>query len=172
MEGVISEIRIWAANFAPMNWMFCQGQTLPINQYTALYSLLGVTYGGNGTSNFALPDMRGRVPLGVGQGPGLRTFVQGQTGGVEQVNLLVSNLPPHNHMVKVSNKFSGGDHPSGKYLGASASDKGFYSDFPENSTMAPDMITPVGSGLPIENMQPFLGMNYIICVQGIFPQRG
>lgn len=171
MEGVISEIRLWAANFTPQNWMFCQGQILPIQQYTALFSLLGTTYGGNGMTNFGLPDLRGRVPVGVGQGPGLQSFQQGQIGGVEHVNLLVSNLPPHNHMVKVSNKFSGGDHPSGKYLGASASDKGFYSDISDNSTMAPDVITPTGSGMPMENMQPYLGMNYIICVQGLFPQR-
>lgn len=172
MEGVISEIRIWAANFAPVNWMFCNGQLLQINQYTALYSLLGLTYGGNGTSNFALPDMRGRVPVGVGQNPNLRNHVLGEIGGVEQVNLLISNLPPHNHQVVVSNKFAGGDHPSGKYLGASASDKGFYSDTPENSTLAPNVITPTGNGMPIENMQPYLGVNYIICVQGMFPSRG
>lgn len=171
MEGVISEIRLWAANFPPQNWMLCQGQVLPIAQYQALYSLLGTTYGGNGSSTFALPDMRGRVPLGIGQGSGLRNYVQGQTGGVEQVNLLVSNLPPHNHMVKVSNKFSGGDHPSGRYLGASASDKGFYSDASDNSAMAPDMIAPTGSGFPIENMQPYLGVNFIICIYGLFPSR-
>jgi microcystin-dependent protein len=171
MEGVISEIRIWAANFAPQNWMFCQGQLLPIAQYTALFSLLGTNYGGNGTSNFALPDLRGRVPVGAGQAPGLSNRNLGQTGGNEAVTLNITNLPAHNHLVKVNNQFSGADHPAGKYFGASANDKGFYNEFTDKSTMAPDMLTPVGGNMPFDNMQPYLGLNYIICVQGFFPQR-
>lgn len=171
MEGVISEIRLWAANFAPRNWMFCHGQLLPIAQNSALFSLLGTTYGGNGTTTFALPDLRGRVPVGVGQAPGLNNVVQGEMRGSETTTLTVANLPMHTHQVKVSNKFSGGDHPAGKYLGASASDKGFYSDASDNSLMAPDVITPAGGSIPIDNRQPFIGMNYIICLYGLFPSR-
>lgn len=171
MEGVISEIRLWAANFAPQNWMFCHGQLLPIAQFTALYSLLGTTYGGNGTSNFALPDMRSRVPMGAGQAPGLSETRLGEAKGSEQTTLLISNLPMHSHQVRVSNKFAGGDHPAGKYLGASAADKGFYDTTSDNSTMAPDMIAPAGNNAPINNLQPSLGLNYVICVYGIFPSR-
>lgn len=171
MEGVISEIRLWAANFAPRNWMFCHGQLLPIAQNSALFSLLGTTYGGNGTTTFALPDLRGRVPVGVGQAPGLNNVVQGEMRGSETTTLTVANLPMHTHQVKVSNKFSGGDHPAGKYFGASASDKGFYSDASDNSLMAPDVITPAGGSIPIDNRQPFIGMNYIICLYGLFPSR-
>ena len=171
MEGVISEIRLWAANFAPQNWMFCHGQVLPIAQYTALFSLLGTTYGGNGTTNFALPDLRSRVPMGAGQAPGLSETHLGETKGTEQTTLLLSNLPMHSHQVRVSNKFAGGDHPAGKYLGASAADKGFYDTSSDNSMMAPDMIAPTGSNVPINNLQPSLGLNYVICIFGIFPSR-
>lgn len=172
MEGVISEIRLWAANFAPRNWMFCQGQLLPIAQYTALFSLLGTTYGGNGVSNFALPNMAGRVPIGAGNAPGLNPVMLGEAKGSETVTLMPNNLPPHNHLIRVSNKFSGGDHPAGKYLGASANDKGFYSDVSDSSTLAPDTVTPFGTAMPFDIHQPQLGLNYIICVYGIFPDRG
>ncbi len=171
MEGVIAEIRLWASNFAPRGWAFCQGQILPIAQNTALFSLLGTTYGGNGVSTFALPDLRSRVPVGVGQGSGLGSIVQGETLGSEHTTLTIANLPMHSHQVKVSNKFSGGDHPANKYLGASASDKGFYSDIPDGSAMAPDVITPAGGSQPFDNHQPSLGMHYIICLHGIFPSR-
>lgn len=172
MEGTIGEVRLFAGNFAPQNWMFCQGQILPIAQNTALFSVLGVTYGGNGTVNFALPDLRGRAPVGTGQSiVGFSNVELGSTGGHETTTLLVSNLPPHSHGVKASNKFAGGDHPSGKYLGASASDKGFY-DSSSDIQMAPDMIAPTGSGLPFDNRPPYLGINYIICINGYFPSRG
>jgi microcystin-dependent protein len=150
--------------------MICQGQLLSIAQYNALFSILGTTYGGNGTATFALPDLRGRVPVGAGQGPGISNVDLGSQSGRETNTLTIMNLPPHTHSVKASNKFAGGDHPAGRYLGASASDKGFY-DTTGDSTMAPDMITPTGGGQPIDNRQPSLGMNYIICTQGYYPSR-
>lgn len=168
---MISEIRLWAANFAPQNWMFCHGQILPIAQNTALFSLLGTTYGGDGRVTFALPDLRSRVPVGVGQGPGLSDTHLGETKGTELTTLLHTNMPMHSHQVKVSNKFAGGDHPAGRYLGASASDKGFYDATSDNSTMATDMIAPAGGGQPFNNLQPSLGLNFIICIYGIFPSR-
>ncbi|MCB0517741.1 MAG: phage tail protein [Lewinellaceae bacterium] len=171
MEGMISEIRLWAANFEPRGWMFCKGQILSIAQNTALFSLLGTTYGGDGHTTFALPDLRSRVPVGEGQGPGLSQVHLGETKGSELTTLLLNNLPMHSHQVKVSNKFAGGDHPAGRYLGASAADKGFYDTTSDNSTMAPDMIAPAGGSQPFNNLQPSLGLNFIICVQGYFPSR-
>jgi microcystin-dependent protein len=171
MEGTIGEIRLFAGNFPPRNWEFCQGQLIGIAQNTALFSVLGTTYGGNGMNNFALPDLRSRVPVGEGQGTGLSQVHLGETKGSELTTLLISNLPAHSHQVKVSNKFAGGDHPAGRYLGASAADKGFYDTTSDNSTMAPDMIAPVGGSQPINNLQPSLGLNFIICVQGYFPDR-
>lgn len=170
MEGFIGEVRLFAGNFAPKGWALCQGQLLPINQYQALFSILGTNYGGNGVATFGLPDLRGRVPIGVGQGPNLPNYHEGETGGSLDTMLLITNLPAHTHGLKVSNQFSGGDHPAGKYLGASASDKGFYADS-GNTTMAPDAITPVGNNMPFSNMQPYIGMNYIICIYGEFPMR-
>jgi microcystin-dependent protein len=170
MEGFIGEIRLFAGNFAPRGWALCQGQLLPINQNQALFSILGTNYGGNGVATFGLPDLRGRVPIGVGQGPGLPNFHEGEMGGSSDTTLTNAQLPMHTHAIKVSNQFSGGDHPASKYLGASASDKGFYADS-GNTTMAPDAITPAGSNLPFSNLQPYLALNYIICIYGEFPSR-
>lgn len=172
MEGTIGEIKLFAGNFAPLNWAFCYGQLLSIAENTALFSILGTTYGGNGVNNFALPDLRSRVPVGTGQGPGLSEMQLGETRGMEETTLLITNLPMHSHQVKVSNKFAGDDHPAGRYLGASAADKGFYDVTSDNSTMAPDMITPAGGSQPFNNLQPSLGLNYIICLYGLFPLRG
>jgi microcystin-dependent protein len=171
MEGVLAEIRLWAANFAPRGWAFCNGQLLPIAQNSALFSLLGTTYGGNGQVTFALPDLRSRVPVGAGQGPGLSPVNLGEMKGSETATLNITNMPPHSHLIRVSNKFAGGDHPAGKYLGASASDKGFYSDLSDNSNLAPDTVAPAGNAMPFGIRQPGLGLNYIICVQGYFPSR-
>src|SRR3972149_4604984 len=118
MEGYLAEVRLWAANFAPRGWMFCWGQTLSINQYTALFALLGTTYGGNGTTTFQLPDLRGRVPVGVGAGTGLTQRVLGDAAGTETVTLLASEIPAHTHALNVNS--GGGDNttPASNYPAA------------------------------------------------------
>ncbi|MBI5915885.1 MAG: phage tail protein [Bacteroidetes bacterium] len=170
-ESFIGSVVLFAGNFAPRGWAFCNGQLLSIAQNTALFSILGTTYGGDGQTTFALPDLRGRVPAGTGQGPGLSDLQLGETGGSESTALTIANMPMHSHPVMASNQFAGGDHPSGNYLGASASDNGFY-DETANTNMAPGMIGTVGGSQPFDIRQPYLGLNYIICMEGVFPSRG
>lgn len=170
MEGVIGQIILFAGNFPPRSWEFCHGQLLSIAQNSALFSILGTTYGGNGVQTFALPDLRGRVPRGVGQAPGIGNVNLGETGGSENTILGIHHLPQHSHALKANNQFSGGDHPAGKYFGASSGNKGSYADT-GNTVMAPDVVAPAGGNQPFSNLEPFLGLNYIICVQGYFPSR-
>lgn len=170
MEALIGQILLFAGNFAPRGWAFCNGQLMSIAQNTALFSILGTTYGGDGITTYALPDLRGRVPAGTGQGPGLNDLQLGETGGSETTTLFIHNMPMHNHLVNASNQFSGGDHPSGNYLGASAADNGFY-DESANTSMAPGMIGVSGGSQPFSIQQPYLGLNYIIALEGIYPSR-
>ncbi len=174
MEGTIAEIRMFAGNFAPRNWAFCNGQTLSISQNTALFSLLGTTYGGNGQTTFALPDLRGRVPVGSGNGPGLPSVFLGEVSGVATVTLGLANLPSHNHSMQVNNNITGmSATAAGNYLnsktesGESVAESGLSSGVLLN----PATIGNAGGGQPYENRQPYLGMNYIICMFGIFPSR-
>ena len=174
-------IAIFGFNFAPRGWAFCQGQILSIAQNTALFSLLGTMYGGNGQTTFALPDLRGRVPVGQGQGPGLSSYDIGQVGGTETNSLTVSQLAPHTHVAATSAVLHAegvnatGQNPNGKLL-ASAN---IYSDpDPANdrtmnsaSIVASTTIQPTGNSQPINNIQPYLGMNYSIALEGIFPSR-
>lgn len=182
-DPFVSQIEVFAFNYAPQGWMPCNGQTLPINQYQALFALLGTTYGGNGVSNFMLPDLRSRVAIGMGQGPGLSNYVQGQTAGQESVTLSLANMPPgpHTHAVNASNATSGGSAaPAGNAVLAS----GYTATTatppviaPQNiySTAAPTVamgsLTPVG-GQPHTNLMPGLALNYCICITGVFPSRG
>jgi microcystin-dependent protein len=184
MEGYIGQIMLFAGNFAPRNWAYCQGQIIQIAQNTALFSILGTTYGGNGQTTFALPDLRSRVPVGTGDGPGLSSWVMGQQEGVEQVSLTISEMPLHNHNVLVSNNAAtsatGANNDNGTcYLAAA---NGTYGGDPvnvniyNNDTAPVDIlgsksIVPAGGNLPHLNIQPSLGLNYIICLYGIFPSR-
>jgi len=176
---LLGSIFLFAGNFAPRGYMLCNGAILSIAQNTALFSILGTTYGGNGTSTFALPDLRGRVPLGMGQGPGLSNYVLGQSGGVENVTLLTTNLPAHSHTVNAvstaGNTASpagalpatgGGIHPASP-LPTPAN----FSNAAGNTAMSAGMITGGGSNVPHTNVQPYLAVIYIIAVQGIFPSR-
>ena len=161
----VGEIRAFGFNFAPNGWALCNGQLMAISQNTALFSLLGTTYGGDGKSTFALPDLRGRAPIHRGQGTGLSNRNQGETGGSEIVTLLESQLPSHTHQVAASTlvktKNPGGSvHASG----------GAYGTTP-NTAMHPGMVQPAGGGQPHENMSPFLTVNWCIALQGIFPPR-
>jgi len=170
-EAYLGEIRLVPYNFAPTGWALCQGQLLPISQNTALFSLLGTTYGGNGQSTFALPDLQGRTPVGIGQGPGLSPYDQGQVGGTETVTLNINELPPHNHAIRVSSGTAASQNPVGAHLGAtSAATKNTYAPTPTGN-MAADSLSIVGQTQPHSNMQPYLTLNYIIAIAGIFPPR-
>lgn len=169
---MIGEIRLFAGNFAPRNWAFCNGQLLSIAQNTALFSILGTTYGGNGQTTFGLPDLRGRVPIHPGQGPGLSNYSLGQTAGAESVTLLQSNMPAHNHLVNAV--ASGGNQaaPTGNLPAVeSTGTSKNYSDSSATAQMNPATISPAGGNQPFSVIQPYQCLNYIIALQGIFPSR-
>jgi len=172
-EPFLGEISIFAGNFAPRGWAFCQGQMLSIAQNTALFSLLGTTYGGNGQTTFALPDLRGRVLVGPGQGPGLQPYNQGQMGGQEAVTLLVNQMPAHNHVASVAVSSNAGDSaaPNNNYLAASDQRNDQYTNQGGNGNLAGVSVGIAGNSLPHENRQPYLCINFIIAVEGIYPSR-
>jgi microcystin-dependent protein len=179
MEGTIAEIRMFAGNFAPRNWAFCASQILSIAQNTALFSLLGTTYGGNGQTTFGLPDFRGRVAVGTGQGPGLANITLGELAGTPTVTLTTNNMPSHNHAVTgtvTMQANSGTDGQSDDPTGRRLSGATIYTNLAtEPAVMAPlttNLTTGVNGGSqPFSIMPPYLGMNYIICLFGIFPSR-
>lgn len=180
-EPFIGEIKILGFNFAPKGYMTCQGQILSIAQNTALFSLLGTTYGGNGQQTFGLPDLQGRMPIGQGQGPGLPFHSMGEVSGTTAVTLLTSNMPAHVHpatgiTVNIPVAAGGGDTdiPKGAYLAQATGD--FYSSISTPDTnYGPLTVSGVtgiaGSGQPIAIMNPYLVINYSIATQGIFPSR-
>jgi microcystin-dependent protein len=171
-DPFVAEIRIFAFNFAPKGWAMCNGQLLPISQNTALFSLLGTTYGGDGKSTFALPDMQGSAPMQAGQGPGLSLRDLGEVGGVDNVTLLVSEIPVHTHTVNAGGNFDVGDTnvPPGNIIAKSTN--GFaYIGLQNQTMMAFQALPPAGGGLPHNNMQPYLTLNFCIAMQGIFPAR-
>lgn len=165
-------------NFAPDGWLPCDGRVLPIGGFDALFALIGTTYGGDGVNNFALPNLNGRVPLGVGQGQGLSSYLQGQAMGTESVTLLTSNTPPHTHTVNFSIKDATAVNPkppSGALaMGKKVTDKlvGFYAKETADTPLRPESITYNHPGaMPHENRQQFVVLNYIIATAGIFPPR-
>ena len=167
-DPFIGEIRPVPYNFAPRGWAFCNGQILPINQNTALFSLIGTTFGGNGQTTFALPDLRGRVPLGVGSGPGLAPRTLGERAGSESVTLNVNEMPAHSHGVNVSVQPADAFAPAGSLPAVSPRQV-----FEPNATgsFAQDTIAPAGSSTPHGNLQPLLVISYIIALEGIFPSQ-
>jgi microcystin-dependent protein len=178
MEPFLGEIRLMGFGITPKGWQPCQGQLLPINQNQALFALLGTMYGGNGKTTFALPDLRGRAIVGVGQGPGLSGYIQGQAGGSEGVTLTVTQMPGHAHLLAGSLKADGGadaSDPAGAYPAAPTDGTLPFATGAPNTTMSTTALTGntanAGSGAPHENRQPVLSMNYCIAVQGIFPSR-
>ena len=182
MEGTIAEIRMFAGNFAPQAWAFCQGQILSIAQNTALFALLGTTYGGNGQTTFALPDFRGRSPFHTGQGPGLPNIDLGEQSGSASVTLLITNLPAHSHTLTPTNVTVGGkaeragttSSPSGNYHSILVGNNA-YSNTTDGDLAAVNnsavTLGMTGGSQPFSNRSPYLGMNFIICLQGIFPSR-
>lgn len=179
MEGTMGEIRIFAGNFPPLSWLFCDGRSLNIANYDALYALIGTTYGGDGVQTFNIPDLRSRVPIGVGQGPGLPTIVIGQKGGAEQVTMTTLQMPNHNHpatgnpfaIPAYSNTVTTGSANNGILAGLA---NAYSSETPDGSLATQPALTTVGStggGIPFNIMQPSMAINYVICVEGIFPSR-
>jgi microcystin-dependent protein len=198
-EPYIGEIIIFAGNFAPAGWVQCQGQLLSIAQYQALFSILGTMYGGNGVTNFGVPDLRSRVAVGIGQGPGLSVYTEGQLGGSENVTLNTTQMPLHNHTftatgITATVQAGGGvgtvSSPAGNYLtnGGDATGQGLgevafsYAPAANAGTLAniagvsvtvpAAAIGNAGGSQPHTNIQPYLGVNYIMAIQGIFPSRG
>lgn len=170
MDPFVAEIRIFPFNFAPKGWAWCDGQLLPISQNTALFSLLGTTYGGDGKSNFALPDMQGNAPMHPGQGPGLSLHDLGETGGSETVTLLESEIPAHSHAYRASaadatTRIAAGQQPA-TTLGLS-----LYGPSPANVSLSPIAIAPAGGDQPHNNMQPYLTFYFNIALQGVYPPR-
>jgi microcystin-dependent protein len=178
IEPYIGQISMVGFNFPPKGWAFCDGQLMSIAQNTALFSLLGTTYGGDGKTTFGLPDLRGRVPVHQGQGPGLSPYVLGQQGGSETVTLNISTMPAHNHTVSPPANNAPLNttvyDPTNAYPGAQDSQSGIalYASQPTASTvMGPSQTSVSGSSQPHENRQPFLCISFIIALQGIFPSR-
>lgn len=172
MDGYLAEVRMFAGSFAPRNWAFCWGQLMSISNYSALFSLLGTQYGGDGRSTFGLPDLRGRVPVGAGAGPGLTIRSQGQLGGQERVTLSQLNLPAHQHTIEASTTIGNTGTPASN-TALAAQDRHhetkIYTTSSGNTAIRPTGST--GNGQQVENMQPWIGMNYIICINGLYPSR-
>jgi microcystin-dependent protein len=175
-QPYLGAIFMFAGNFAPRGFQLCAGQILAISQNTALFSILGTTYGGNGTTTFALPDLRGRAAIGAGDGTGLAPVLLGQQGGNQNVSILASNMPAHNHLVNVSTVLATQASPSNHFLAppvdsTPAAGTGYNTTATSGATLAPTAVSIAGQGLPISVQNPYLGINYIIAVQGIFPTR-
>jgi microcystin-dependent protein len=172
-DQYVGEIRIFPGNFAPAHWALCNGQLLPIAQNTALFSLLGTFYGGDGKSTFSLPNLQGNVPIGFGSGPGLSQRSLGEASGVSTVTLLPTEMPSHTHVPNCTTSGGGNASPGGniwsKPPGKTVPAE--YSASAPNSLMTAGAIATTGSGLPHNNLQPFLGLNFIIALQGVFPPR-
>ena len=169
-DPFVAEIRIFPFNFAPKGWAWCNGQLMPISQNTALFSLLGTTYGGDGKSTFALPDLQGRAPMHPGQGPGLSLHDLGETGGSETVTLLESEIPVHSHSFNCSNADSNSQGPDAQRFGGGIG-IAFYATPGALASLAPEALTPAGGDQPHNNMMPYLTFYFNIALQGVFPPR-
>ena len=167
-DPFLAEIRIFPFNFPPKGWAFCNGQLIPISQNTALFALLGTTYGGDGKSTFALPDLQGSAPMHPGQGSGLSLRDLGEQGGSETVTLLVSEIPAHAHQMMALGAISNQPSPANNTWGRSTANP--YTS-PQNGQMSDQALGLNGGSLPHNNMQPYLALNFCIAMQGVFPQR-
>jgi microcystin-dependent protein len=165
-DPFIAEVKIFAGNFAPRSFAFCNGQLLSIAQNTALFALIGTIYGGNGQTTFGLPNLQGRAPMHPGNGPGLSPRQLGETGGSETVTLTSAQLASHSHPVRAASNATSAA-PAGNFFGSAP----MYNTGGNTVAMAADSVTESGGGQPHNNMQPYLAINFIICLQGIFPSR-
>ena len=172
-DPFVAEIRIFPFNFAPKGWTWCDGQLMPLSQNTALFSLLGTTYGGDGKSNFALPDLQGRSPMHPGQGPGLSLHDLGETGGSETVTLLESEIPAHAHLLKANPNVAETPDPGGNSFARGSSINAYQTTTNQNLVpMAAEALAPAGGDQPHNNLQPYLTYYFCIALQGVFPPRG
>ena len=168
-QPYVGEIRMFAGSFAPAGWMFCDGTQLPISENDILFQLIGTTYGGDGEQTFNLPDLRGRVPIHQGTNPGTgTTYTLGELAGSESVTLTLQQIPQHNHNLLATNKIGTQVNPGGNILANSQGPQPYIQENPDNSLNA-QTLAPVGGNQPHENLQPFLGINFIISLFGIFP---
>lgn len=163
-QPYVGEIRMFAGNFPPAGWMFCEGQLLPISQYDTLFNLIGTTYGGDGQSTFALPDLRGRIPIHFGNG-----FTLAETGGVETVTLTTQQIPSHSHPALATNNNQSGSIPSAALV--SNGPNIYVANSSPNAAMAPQSVTATGGSQPHNNFQPYLCVDFIISLFGIFPSQ-
>ncbi len=182
-DAYIGEIRVFGFNFAPVGWMQCNGQTLAISQYSALFSIIGTYYGGNGQTTFQLPNFQGNAPMDAGNGPGLTPRAVGETAGESQVTLTVSAIPAHNHTMNAYQPQAGTDLVSAPAANSRLSEEArtkpglgalkAYSNIANpNTTLASTAVTVTGQSQPHPNAQPYLVLNFCICINGIFPSRG
>ena len=162
-QPYVGEIRMFAGNFAPAGWMFCEGQLLPISENETLFQLIGTTYGGDGESTFALPDLRGRLPLHQGNG-----FTLAETGGVEEITLNINQIPIHTHPFAASTAVANSTAPANQVI-AQSGQRAVYFESSPTTNLAPSAISPVGGSLPHTNFQPYLCVDFIISLFGIFP---
>jgi microcystin-dependent protein len=169
-DPFVAEIRIFGFNFAPRGWAFCDGQLLPLSQNTALFSLLGTNYGGDGKSTFGLPDLQGNAPMHPGNNNENEHFL-GELGGQSAVQLLVSEIPVHTHGVNVSNGPANLQAPGPDRILGRANNNVYLDNPASLGLMSPDSLAPAGGGLPHNNMQPYLTLNFCIALQGVFPPR-
>ena len=162
----VGEIRMFAGNFAPAGWMFCEGQLLPISENETLFQLIGTTYGGDGQSTFALPDLRGRIPIHMGNG-----FILAETGGVEEITLTVSQIPAHSHAFLATANNAGSANAPGNVLAQNTTYEPYISpsSFPANTPLVASTVGPTGGSQPHTNFQPYLCVDFIISLFGIFP---
>ncbi|MCP4678238.1 MAG: phage tail protein [Deltaproteobacteria bacterium] len=182
MEGYMGQIMAWGPNFAPRGWALCYGSLLSVSQNPSLFSLLGTRFGGDGRSTFGLPDLRGRAPVGVGDGPGLSSYQLGQKGGIEATTLTVNQMPSHNHTATATMKcmptLGDSNNPAGKVLAKAQLGSDPVNIYKSGSGAAPMgdnsvsvIVADSGGGQPVGIMQPYQAVNYIICIQGLYPPR-
>ena len=158
-------------NFAPRGWAICNGKLLPISQYEALYALIGTTYGGDGVPTFALPDLRSRIPLHFGQGPGLSSYIQGQVGGFETVTLNSNQIPSHPHLPNCFAGAGNSANPAGGLWATTGGDTVYELELPPGAAMLPQALAPAGNSLPHSNIQPLQVINFVIALEGVFPSQ-
>lgn len=168
-EAFIGEIKMFAGNFATRGWALCDGQLLPINQNQALFSILGTAYGGDGETTFALPDLRGRVPVHAGQAPGLTSYRLGERGGQESVTLTVPNLPAHNHTINANSTLGDSNDPTGNLPAQTGLFDNEYSTQSANAQLSSSTVNNTGNGSPVQIRQPYNTVHFIIALQGVYP---
>ncbi len=171
MDPYIGDIRLFGGSFAPRGWVLCAGQLMSISQFSAVFAVIGTTYGGDGVTTFAVPDLRGRIPVGQGTGPGLTPRVLGQQFGSETVTLLSTQIPSHTHNLEASTATAGEETPTNGVFAQNGTDKFYVSAASGAEQLNPATIQLDGGSLPHDNIMPTTAINYIMCVEGIFPSR-